>query len=273
MKFVFPVAFALLCFFSHAFSFSVVKEESLHKLVSSIYKKQMARISSFLKTGGTQATQQRPSLRTESLNEFSHATLQFTYYTDAACATDPIFYNDYKINRCSTNLDLNTVEAFSDSTWTIKSQGYSDDQCTVPDGSPLVQSFKKNECYADSGLYVIINVMAEPSKAVPHGGNAFVVYETPLDCYISKHGNLGRSVFVASWPMGVCSYDNDWTADWKAAGCTNEAMTFTPYNAATLECKTADVLSDIVVDKTGDTCSGTYGEPVRFSCLADSSSP
>jgi hypothetical protein len=45
---------------------------------------------------------------------------------------------------------------------------------------------------------IIINIIGEPKKAIPGGGNALVFYNSPQECAISKNSNLGRAILVIS---------------------------------------------------------------------------
>jgi hypothetical protein len=242
-------------------------------MASSVYKDHTVRIASFFKNAGTRK-EITPSLRTQSVGGFEKATAHFTFYKDAAC-TEVFYYNDYKINRCAAGMGLGlpTVQDFSDSTWTLKFQDYEDEVCTVPMESSWTASFHKNQCYQEGDLYVTLNVIAEPRKGIPHGGNAIVFYNNEFDCKISKHGNLGRSVFVATWPMNTCSYSAIGDTDWKATSCDDDVMTFTNYESEDLTC--TNPTEDFVLDKTVESsaaCSeSSTGLPARFRCISDRS--
>jgi hypothetical protein len=282
MKFILPLSFFLVCLFTNALSAAVVEQGSLQKMASSVYKKQLEGIKSFVKSTGTKLeNDHHSSLRTESVTEYDHASVHFTFYYDNACATEPVFYNDFKVNTCSYFLPLTTVVAASHSTWTLNFKWYDDAQCALPTTAQWVVVAKKNHCYpyqhgiyvhGNVGLYFKLNVMGEPRKAIPGGGNALVYYENAHDCTISKNNNLGRAQFVASWPTNVCGYDSEFDNDWKAASCNNDEMTFTSYP------QRSDVLTcdgtpqTVAFTKGSDTCTEIdgYEMPVRFSCLPDS---
>jgi hypothetical protein len=147
----------------------------------------------------------------------------------------PVFYNDYKVNRCASGVPRVTVEAFSDSAWTLKFQTYDDKHCTIPSENSWTVTYRKNMCYRDGDFLVMLNVMGEPTKAIPGGGNALVFYENDDDCRISKHTNLGRAVFVATYPMDKCSTSPQ-GLDWKAKSCANDLMTYGTYETNNLSC-------------------------------------
>jgi hypothetical protein len=248
---------------------------SCQKIFSSVYKKQTVRIASFFKSAGTQVKHHhRPSLRTETVSGYNHATVHFTYYKDAAC-TEAVFYNDYKINRCTRDLGFVTLEAASHSTWTLHFQENDDEDCIVPTGDPFILVAKKNHCYKedDFDLFFTVNIMGEPRKAIPHGGNALVYYDNEHDCAVSKHENLARAVFVVSWPMNVCSFDSDWRYDWKATSCDSGVMTFSNFQSQGWTCNRNE--RNVLFTKSCDSCTTGVSDsdyPVRFRCLADSSS-
>jgi hypothetical protein len=278
MQFIFPISFLLVCLLSNAFS-AAVEQKNHKEMISAIYANHTAKIATFFKSIAIPVEKKQPHhLRTESVSlpEYDKATLQFTFYSDPAC-TDVMYYHNLKINRCSRESGLITVQEASHSVWTLLLQVFDTEDCSADPVSENTLPIKKNQCYPYGPDFVRINIMGQPKSAIPGGGNSLVYYNSPQDCAISKNSNLARAIFVLSWPKNVCGRSYDKSGDWKATSCDATSMKFNSYDEQDLVCDSITFSEEVVFEKTQDACTTEYAAQgllsARSLCLTDSNAP
>jgi hypothetical protein len=266
MKFI-PLLLSLLC--GCFLLVNAVKGPSVEEFASQVYQMANEKFATFFKTAGTPVTASaHPSLRTEDAELHPRATYHLTYYKDSDC-TQIDYIVDLKVSRCLSFFgnERKRIVSEQDSSWIIASELY-DDACENALGGTLAEnSYPKNVCTGEGGVYTTFDIIAHPLKSIPGGGASFVFYDSEDDCLISKNTNLARAQLVWTWPMDVCSigfFDYQ-----KTVSCDATAWKFDTYNDNT--CTPEPASQQSFSNDPAISCPlGFFGIPFQVLCIADS---
>jgi hypothetical protein len=211
--------------------YHAIATTSTDAFASQVYQMAYEKVVSVIQTAGTPVTDSaHPHLRSaEDSTMHERATLHFSFYGDDSQCTQLKSIVDVKIGRCS-GLVMNYMPMAlgEDATFVTITFIPHDEDCENVIGPAITtQNYPKNVCILTTQGYATINLIAQPLRAFPGGGEAFVFYENYNDCHISKHTNLARANLVVTWPMGVCTTTVLGTS--KAISCDSTSMTFNTY--------------------------------------------